>query len=95
MSYQLIDPIIFPWANIHSLHISTIYKDEEVRSIDLINAKGERFQIWFDLPVRNRIIVHAWNYKKKKERVQKDWSVDIEKLESTLTEVLNTVHSWM
>ena len=95
MSYQLIDHIIFAWAHDHSLHLSANYKDEEVRLIDIVSSKGERFQIWFDPPAENRVAIHAWNYKKKKERIQKDWLVDIADLKLILSEVFNTVQSWM
>lgn len=92
MSYQLIDHIILQWTRSHSFHVSTIYKDEEIRSIDVINIKGERFQIWFDPPVGNHIGIHVWNYKNKKDRFKKDWLVKISDLESTLIEVLKTVN---
>lgn len=93
MNYQLIDPIIFQWAQSHSFRISTSYKDEEVRSIDIINAKGERFQVWFDIPTKHHVGIHVWNYKKKKESLKKEWLVNIVDLESILTEVFKIVSS--
>jgi len=91
MSYELIDPIISRWAQKHTLYIFTSYKDEEVRSIDVVSAKGERFQIWFDRPLGTQVGIHAWNYKK----IKREWVVEVSDLQSVLEEVLQTVKSWI
>jgi len=43
MSYKILDPILEHWVKTHSLHVHTIYKDEEVRSIDIVSPAGKRF----------------------------------------------------
>ncbi len=91
MSYKLVDPIIFNWARKHSLHVFTSYKDEEVRSIDIVSKKGQRFQICVDQPLDHNINVHAWNYK----NIKKEWSVEINNLNSTLEEAFESVIDWM
>ena len=50
-SYDPIDPIISKWAKKNTLYICTVYKEEEVRSLDTVDTKGNRFQIWFDPPI--------------------------------------------
>lgn len=91
MSYELVDPIILKWAQKHTLHIYTQYKDEEVRSVDVTSTRGERFQIWIDPPVDTQVNVHAWDYKK----IKKGWVGEISELESGLEEIYQTVKSWM
>lgn len=91
MAYETIDSIIYPWAQKHSLHIDTNYKDDEVRSIEIIRSEGRRFQIWIDPPLGAQIHIHAWNYK----AITKAWKIEINNLESTLEEVLQTVKLWM
>jgi hypothetical protein len=64
MGYQKIDLILDAWARSHQLYIYRTYRDVEVRSVEVVNRDGKRFQIWIDLPdSTNRIGVHAWDYK--------------------------------
>ena len=95
-SYALIDPIISKWAKKHTLYIGKVYKEEEVRSLDTVDKKGNRFQIWFDPPINDEVGIHAWNYKNKcHNKLIKAWNVKIVDLEHILEEVLQTVKSWM
>lgn len=94
-SYELIDPIISKWAKKNTLYIGKIYKEEEIRSLDTVDAKGNRFQIWFDPPIKDRVRIHASNYKSKHNKLIKDWNVKIVDLEYILEEVLKTIKSWM
>jgi len=95
MSYELLDPIIFPWTQKHTLYVHTNYKDEEVRSIEVNGAKGERFQIWIDPPLGTLVNIHASNYKTNKDKIAQEWIADVTILELVLEEVLQTVKNWM
>jgi hypothetical protein len=44
--YQEIDPILYPWAEKNKLYVCTEYKDEEVRSISVVNEVADVFMIY-------------------------------------------------
>ncbi len=90
MKYTAIDPIIDEWAKSHSLTLYRSYKDSEVRSVDLVDVKGRRYQMWIDTPIDEFIAVHAWDYRKRR----KDWIVKIEELYDCLENAFNTVREW-
>lgn len=95
MSYEIIDPKIYPWARKNTLYLYTQYKDDEVRLIHLVSVKGELFGIYFYPPLGTSVKIRASNHKKKKEHICKEWVTDITHLESVLEEVLQAVKSWM
>jgi hypothetical protein len=87
MNYASIDSTIRNFARKHSLLISTVYKDAEVRSIEMVNSSGKRCQIWIDPPNSGGGVgVHAWDYKK----MRKDNIVPA----SVLSECLEDVYMW-
>jgi hypothetical protein len=91
MSSQAIDPILNKWAEAHSLNIQKFYKESEVRSVDFIDAIGNRsFQIWIDEPTRDGFVyVHVWDFKKRRE----DWTVSIASLQETLETAVKWIKS--
>ena len=91
MSYQVLDSILEGWAKKRGLHIYTTYKDEEVRSIDIVSPAGKRFQLWLDEPGRNgETTVHIWDYRKRK----KDFNAVLSNLESQLERAYSEVKGW-
>ena len=90
MNYVLIDPVISAWAAENQLHVCTMYKDTEVRSVDVVSKTGKKFQIWIDAPHGTQIAVHAWDYKKQRQ----DWSGSVSELLNYLREAMETVKSW-
>jgi hypothetical protein len=90
MSYSVIDPTIQTWAQRHGLSLFTQYKDSEVRSVDVVEKSGRKFQIWIDRPKGDRVSVHAWDYKKRRQ----DWDASIADLDNFLEEAIRTVRSW-
>jgi hypothetical protein len=91
MKYADIDPIIDEWAKEHSLVISKSYKEYEVRSVDVVDKKGGRYQIWIDLPEsKDEIKVSAWDFREKK--IQYD--TDIKMLFDTLEKTFSCVQRW-
>jgi len=92
VTYVAIDPILQRWARRHGLSISTEYKDEEVRSVELTDQTGRRYQIWVDPPdERGTIAFHAWDYHKQRS----DAKASIRDLESHLDSLRATVLNWM
>jgi hypothetical protein len=84
MSYASLDPTIKNWATAHSLTIFTVYKDVEVRSVELINPRGKRCQIWVDPPdALGRVGVHAWDYRK----MTRDSVVQMSELSTSLEDI--------
>lgn len=90
MSYSAIDPIIQTWTQRHGLSLLTQYKDSEVRSVDLVGKGDQKFQIWVDRPKGDRVSVHAWDYKKRRQ----DWDASAADLSNFLEEAIRTVRSW-
>jgi hypothetical protein len=89
MSYDKIDSILIPWADSRRLHIHTDFKDVEVRSIDIVSPKGERFQIWIDEPDnKGNTAVHVWNMKKRKKDYSATLSSFLDQLEVAYQQVL-------
>ena len=69
----------------------TSYKDCEVRSIDLADEEGCRFQLWVDPPEQaGKIGVHVWDYKKRRM----DYDVEFDDLVDCLDEALRMVSQW-
>lgn len=85
------DSILESWADSHGFHIHKIFKDVEVRTIDIVSPKGKRFQLWIDEPDQSgKTTIHVWDMKKRKK--------DFVTAQSTLTENLELayqeVQSW-
>lgn len=91
MSYQMLDPILERWAKKRSLHVHTNYKDEEVRSIDIVSPAGKRFQLWLDKPEDDEhTVIHIWDYRKRRS----DFDADLSNLESQLERAYSEIMSW-
>ncbi len=41
MNYAAIDKILTPWLKLHGLHVFTMYREDEVRSIDVVDDAGD------------------------------------------------------
>jgi len=87
MTYLSIDSIINEWVAAHRLTLFTVYKEIDVRSIDVVNQRGRRCQIWIDEPDNTgKVGVHAWDYKKQR----KDYIIPI----SDLFACLDDAYAW-
>ena len=91
MNYSLIDPVIHAWTQRHGLTLFTQYQDSEVRSVDVAGKGGQKFQIWIDPPKGDRVSIHAWDYKKRRQ----DWDASLIDLDKYLEEVIRTALSWV
>ncbi len=91
MSYKILDPTLERWRTKHGLHVHTTYRGEEVRSIDIVSPAGKRFQIWLDMPgSEGKIMVHVWDYQKRR----REFDSDLSNLESQLERAYSEVKSW-
>ena len=91
MSYQEIDAIIRDWADKYKLTLYTSYQDQEVRSVDVADPRGQKYQIWIDPPDRKgNVEVHAWDYSRKR----KDYAVSINDLRRCLEDAYAVVLHW-
>lgn len=91
MNYEKVDPIITEWAEKHSFTLFTEHQDCAVRSVDVISASGQKFQIWIDRPRSDKVAVHLWDYKKQR----RNWEVDIPGLAACLETATATALAWM
>jgi len=91
MRYATIDPVIADWAKQNTLHVATCYKDVEVRSVDVVNRKGERCQIWVDAPDTDKVRVHVWDYHKRRS----EYASDVDDLRSSLDRAYTQAYAWL
>jgi len=84
-----VDPILKRWSQRRGVPLSTRYRDEEVRSFQLIGPANERAQIWVEVDA-TKVSVHVWDYKKRRETL----ATDVEGLESSLDLALAQAMSW-
>lgn len=91
MSFRKVDNILNEWASRHSLTLFTKYREEEVRSVELVSPSCKRFQLWVDPPVGESVMVHIWDFKKRRM----DWSVSISTLDDCLENALAIVFDWI
>lgn len=92
MSYESIERIISAWAIKHALHVYTTYRDEEVRSVELVSPNGRKCQLWVDAPDQSgNIQVHVWDYKKRRI----DRTSSAADLNSCLEQSYATAREWL
>ncbi|MCG8435171.1 MAG: hypothetical protein MJA83_14180 [Gammaproteobacteria bacterium] len=67
MKYTEIDRTLNSFARSTGLQVKKIYKDEEIRSFDVIDDQATRYQIWLEIPENQQTIsVCAWDLKKNR-----------------------------
>lgn len=92
MGYEKIDSVLYRWAGNHKLHWFTKYHDDEVRSTEIVDSKGNRFQLWVNPPnLFGRIGVNIWDYGKRRKTFMSSKS----DLEDSLEEAYAKVNSWI
>ena len=91
MTYNKIDPKINNWINKFDLKLLKEYKDYDVRTVEIVDKKGNKYQIWIDPPNKNEEVgIHAWDYKHK--RIDRKTSIDT--LEKSLDTIYGDVIKW-
>jgi len=68
MGYELVDQVLEPWSSAHKLQVSSEYKNEPVRSIQMVGLKHSRVQIWVDpISPTGIVSVHLWDYHSRRK----------------------------
>jgi hypothetical protein len=92
MSYAIIDPILIPWVSKKGLKLFTSFKDEEVRSTEVVDQRGNRYQIWVEpADSSGQYPVYAWDYKKRKSQ----FIGPLKDLEHNLEKAYSEVQMWI
>ena len=66
MNYQIIDDVLDAWAKLHNLKVIKLYKDMQVRSVNIVDSTGAKYQIWIDpIEGKHEIKINYWDYKNK------------------------------
>lgn len=91
MTYEMVDPILEKWAKDRDLPVQKKYQDVEVRSINIVSPRGNRYQLWIDVPSKNGDTeVHVWDFSKKR----KDFPASIDSLEQALDSAYQCTEIW-
>jgi len=88
MNFSHIDPTVRAWATNNRLHLSTQYKDAEVRSFELVGPAGHA-QIWIEVE-GDATTVYVWDYRKQK----RCFAADSSTLEAVLDQALQVARGW-
>jgi hypothetical protein len=106
ITYKDIDQILLPWAERHKLHIFTEYKDEEIRSLIVVDQWGDQYGIYAipDGENGNKTVAvganldsrggkkHTFDRERKQFHFRK--SVELPYLEMALNEALELTSAW-
>jgi len=89
--FRTVDEVLLPWARSHGLYVSTEYKDEEVRSIAIVDDSGSEYQMWLTLTPDGGVTVHAWDY----AELRVFEGCEMGELPTTLETVYRSVEQWI
>lgn len=96
MSYDDIDPILLRWLKRHGLRVFTRARDYEVRSIDVVDDAGDRYQLAVSEPNESgKLTVFAGNYLRKRKQKRVEYSSNVSDLERTLEEAYWQIMEWV
>jgi hypothetical protein len=84
-----LDPTIRQWSSDRQIPLFTRYKDEDVRSFEVIGSSGATCQIWIE--TEERVTVRIWDYGERRH----DLDADISSLRAQLDEALRIARSWV
>lgn len=88
-TFAQFDPIIEQWSSDRQIPLFTRYKDEDVRSFQVVGSSGTECQIWIE--VGERVTVSVWDYGKRRQ----DLEADADSLRARLDEALSIARSWV
>ena len=95
--YDPIDSEFYDWAERHGLLIFTKYRDEEVRTTNVVGSGGKKCQIWVDPPdSTGTFVVNIWNYKNNKRAKRiKQLQASKTNINDKLEEAYKTAQEWL
>lgn len=88
-TFGQLDPIIEQWSSDRQIPLFTQYKDEEVRSFQVVGPSGAQCQI--RIQAGDRVTVSVWDYGKRRQ----DLEADAGSLGARLDEALSIAQSWV
>ena len=91
MKYADVDEVLAIWARRHGLHVNTEYRDEEVRSVAIVDDAGCEYQLWLELLPPNQVKVAAWDYGDR----QQARTCEPSELPDVLEAVYGSVEQWI
>ncbi len=92
MSYNIIDQVIQKWAEKHALKIYVWSQDYEVRSTDIVDKDGAKYQLWIEPPMQDgEINIHIWDYKTRRN----DYVANLSSFELYLEKAYVDVCNWI
>ena len=91
VKYEDFDEMLETWARRHGLSVSTQYKDEEVRSVAIVDDDGCEYQLWLELLPPDRVKVTAWDYADRRQTQITEPSA----LPEALEYVYGSVEQWI
>jgi hypothetical protein len=92
MNYVEVDKALRPWLKHHGLHLLTTHRDQEVRSIDVVDDAGARYQIWISgADDAEKVRVSAWDFKHKKKVFESSFG----ELDQVLEDAYSEVAEWI
>ena len=96
MPYVDADKILTPWLKRHGLHLLTMDREVEVRSIDVVDDAGERYQIFLSEPdASGKVRIFAGNNKSKRKSKSKEFDAALTNLDQALEEAYSQIIEWV
>ena len=96
MRYARIDTTLMPWAKRRGLFVATQYKDEEVRSIQIVDDAGECYGLWLGVPAGDSVSVSITDHAGPSRQIRRQtFTSSITDLTQTLESAYAVVDSWI
>lgn len=96
MGYEEIDDVINQWASHRNLPFYMSYKEGDVRSFEIADQSGNRYQMWIDKPLESgKIEVHIWNFESKQKKKFEDYKVTKSELFACIEDAYKVIKTWM
>jgi hypothetical protein len=96
MSYADVDKILPPWLKRHGLHVSTMYREEEVRIIDIVDDAGDRYSVAISEPdASEKVRVFVANFTRKRKRKSCEFETNLSDLARVLEEAYSKIMEWL
>ena len=102
MRYSQIDPVLMPWAQTHGLHVYTECRDDEIRSIDIVDDAGDSYALGVSSP-RDDGSVSVWVSEQRvggrpvtSRKIRSEtFTTTVAELEHTLESAYRRAESWI
>jgi len=93
--YHKVERIVNEWTKKVGLHLQYEYKDEKVRSFNVVDDAGNKYQIWIEILKWGRVKVSCTNNESEKNK--KSWmkKSKISNLTKVLYEGYGMVEQWI